>query len=283
MTDQITSKGKARLAVAAAIILAVAIVAGGLAANSTAKNQRAKLIGPKDASRPTCPTPKEGPDYKDCNAFGHATGFQLSTTKQKRAVHKIREDGHIVAWGVDLGVPDPEARSFFEANLGDDTFGKYGSNPVGNISILKKKKGSNRNDRFTLTKQSPIVELESQLGRSPIITLDKPLKVKKGLIVGFSTPTWATNFGLQERGKKRGLSSSNRWRASRESNRCEPEDKNKDGDFNDPGEIDNLTKRSKPQYKKGSTRTYGCAYGNAQIIYWAYFVPDKGGGGKGGN
>jgi hypothetical protein len=86
---------------------------------------------------------------------------------------------------------------------------------------------------------------------------------------------------MQAPGKKQGLSSKNVWRASRQPSRCEAEDKNNDGDFTDEGEIDNLTKKSHPHYKKGSTRTYGCIYNGAQILYWAYFVPS--GGGKGGN
>lgn len=282
MPEQTTQK--ARYLFVAAALVAAALLAAALAGESTAKNKKSKVIGPKDAAPPTCPTPKKGPSYKDCNAFGHVTGFQLSTTKQKRAVHKIRQNGHIVAWSADLGVPDSKARSFFESELNDTTFNRYGSNPVGNISILRKKANTKKKNRFVLSKQSPVVELSSHLGSKPIITLDRPLKVKKGQVVAFSTPTWVTNFGLQERGKKRALNGDNRWRASRNSKRCEAEDKNNDGDFTDPGEIDNLTKKSKPQYKRGSARTYGCVYSNAQILYWAYFVPKgkKGGGKKGG-
>jgi hypothetical protein len=281
MTDWIEDKG--RMVGLAVALLAGALVLGLSFSAIPAESKKSNVIGPtKDPAKPTCPTPKskDFPNYKACNAFGRVTGFQLRTNKQ-RAVHKIRKNGHIVAWGLDLGNPGngSAARDFFEAELKDDTFGRYGGNPVANISILKKKRGSKRNDRFTLSKQSPIVELNSQLGQKPIFTLNKPLRVRKGRIVALSTPTWVTNFALQKRGAKAPLSANNKWRGSRNPKRCEGEDLNGDGDFRDPGELDNLTKRSKPQYKKGSTRTYGCIYKNAQILYWAYFVPSKSGKG----
>jgi hypothetical protein len=288
MVEQISKKALA-LALAAGLFAATVIAVTALSAGAAGGggNKKAQLIGPtKEVAKPTCPSPKKDkyPAYKACNAFGHVTGFQLRTNGQ-RAVHKIRKDGWIVAWGLDLGDPGKgsTARDFFEAELKDNTFGRYGSEPVANISILKRKDDSKRKDRYTLSKQSPIVKLDEHLGSKPIFTLDKPLKVRKGRIVGLSTPTWVTNFALQAPGKKAGLSGKNKWIASREPDRCEGEDLNKDGVIQGSDEIRNLTKRSKPQYKKGSTRTYGCVYGNAQILYWAYFVPAGGKKGDGKN
>lgn len=285
MIEQI-SKKRGALVAATVLFALVAILAAALSAGAAKKGtKQAEPVGPtRNVAKPTCPSPKgdDYPDYKACNAFGHVTGFQLRTDGQ-RAVHKIKKDGWIVAWSVDLGNPGngTNARDFFESELKDQTFDRYGGESVANISILKKKDSSKRKDRYTLSKQSPIVNLDEHLGRKPIITLDKPLRVKKGRIVGLSTPTWVTNFALQDPGKKRFLSDRNKWVASREPKRCSGEDLDKDGIIEPPDEIKNLTKRSKPQYKKGSTRTYGCTYTEAQILYWAYFVPDKGKGGGG--
>lgn len=249
---------------------------------------KAKIIGPtKNPSDPTCPTPKRPnpPSYKFCNAYGHVTGFQIRTDEE-RAVHKVRQTGHLVAWSMDLGKPREggEALSFFESELRDETFDRYGSEPVANIAVLKKKKGSR--GRFILAKKTPIVQVGSMLGEKPIFTLDKPIRVKKGRILALTTPTWLPNFARATPNGKSALSSKNIWRASRKPDRCEPEDLDGDGTINGSDEFRNLTKRSKPQVRKGSTKRYGCIYNGAQILYWGYFVPQKkkgDGGGKKGN
>ncbi len=290
MANRNAPKARTLQAVAAGILVALAGTLVFAVGHAASKNS--SVIGPvRDVAKPTCPTPSGSnvPSYKQCNAFGHVTGFQLRTSDQ-RAVHKIRKNGHIVAWSLDLGKPgkNSDEQKFFEDVLRDQTFHKYGSKPVANIGILKKKTRTKngkkpKKGRFKLAKQSPIVNFSKDLGNKPIVTLKKPLKVKKGEIVALTTPTWVTNFALQAPGKHHILSKKNKWRASRKSTRCNAVDKNGDGDYQDPGEIDNLTKKSHPQYKKGSTRTYGCIYTQAQILYWAYFVPSgKGGGGKGG-
>jgi hypothetical protein len=148
-----------------------------------------------------------------------------------------------------------DERAFFEQNLADKTFDRYGGKPVANISVLKKV----GRGRFKLAKKSPIVELDPTLGEKPIFTLDKPIKVQKGRIIALTTPTWVTNFALAKPSGKGSLSGKNTWRASRKPDRCDGEK--------------NLTKRSKPHVRKGSTKKYGCIYKGAEILYWAYFVP----------
>lgn len=265
-----TSPRRARL-VGLAALLTVATV--GLAFSLDQAGARsAKMIGAKGkVPPPSCPLPKKPqkrglniPGYKECNAFGHVTGFQLRTPTQ-RAVSKVKSSGHIVAWSVKTSKPrsDPpqdvaDERAFFEQNLADDTFDRYGGKPVANISVLKKV----GRGRFKLTKRSPIVELDPTLGERPLFTLDKPIKVQKGRIIALTTPTWVTNFALANPSGNGSLSRKSTWRASRKPDRCDGEK--------------NLTKRSKPQVKKGSTKKYGCIYKGAQILYWAYFVPSGG-------
>lgn len=241
-----------------AIILLAACLLAAVAAQS-ASGVAAEILGDDGRTPPpSCP--------KDCNAFGHVTGFQVSTDNE-HAVFKAREDGKIVAWSVDTNVPPQDPyRNFFESQLKDETFDKYGASPTAGLSVLKKV----GRGRFKLTKKSPIVDLTDSLGREPIFTLKRPLRIQKGRVVALTTPTWITNFGLRDPSSKDFLSSSYKWRASRRPNRCDVT-KNPDGSTN----YDNLTKLSHPHVKKGSIKKYGCLYTGADILYRAYFVPDK--------
>lgn len=246
-----------------------------------ASGRSSTVIGPVgDVPDPSCPIPagiqkrdEAIPDQKRCVAFGHVTGFQIRTDDQRR-VHVIPKDGKIYAWSVRISKPrsDPSnedlanERAFFEEKLSDETFDRYGAAPTAAISILKKR----GRGRFKLVKQSPVVDVSDALGSKPIYTLRKPLKVKKGSIVALTTPTWLTNFALAAPNGDRTLSEKNIWRASRKPDRCTTE-------TDDEGNVDdrNLTSRSKPHVKKGSTKRYGCIYNKAQILYWAYFAPDQ--------
>ena len=251
-------------AVFTGLLMMVVWIGLGLRA-SDADGVAANVIGESGRlPKPSCPATGDG--FKDCNAFGHVTGFQVSTDGE-RAVMKAKEDGKIVAWGVNTSVPEKDPfRDFFEENLADQTFDKYGGKPTAGISILKEKgKG-----RFALAKKSPIVELDSNLGRNPIFTLKKPLKIKKGRIVALTTPTWVTNFALADPKGKSALSDDYKWRASRKPDRCLA---TRDSDGNT--DNSNLTELSHPQVKKGSIKKYGCTYTNADILYRAYYVPDK--------
>jgi len=259
---------------AAGLLLALALSAA-LAARGDA--EAADPLGPGAKSEPNCPTPKNAPSYLGCQVFGHVTGFQISTG-DGTSIHRVPEDGRIVAWRVQLGTPEDTALEYFQQNLPDATFDTYGTNPVAGLSILKPQD----NGKFKLTKSSPIVNLTNSLGENPIFTLRNPLRVRAGTIVGLTTPTWVTNFAGANKAKSAPLSDENVWRASRKPERCTTE-------VTDDGMIDdsNLTRKSHPHTKKGSIRRYGCVYRGAQILYTAYFVPDggnkdgKGGGGGG--
>lgn len=266
---QIDPRRRALLGAALTCALIFALVARGAAEN-------AQTLGPGAKSEPNCPTPQNAPSYLACQVFGHVTGFQISTG-DGTSIHRVPEDGRIVAWRVQLGVPEETARSFFEEQLSDETFGEYGVAPVAGLSILK----AQENGKFKLTKSSPIVNLTNSLGESPIFVLRNPMKVKANTVVALTTPTWVTNFAGANRNQSAALSDENVWRASRKPERCT-------ATTNDNGEVDfsNLTRKSHPHTRKGSIRRYGCVYRGAQILYTAYFVPEKddkkGGGGGGG-
>lgn len=230
-------------AVALAGALAAALAAGAVEEAGAAK---AKTIGQtKDTPEPSCPkTP--------CEAVGNVTGFQTSAGGEK-GIFKIRADGHLVAWSVDTSRPNAEQREFFGDFYRDPGFGR---SPVARVAILRKEEGT----KFELRKQSPPVTLSQDLGTMPLITLDRPLKVKQGDVLALTIPTWLSSFAVD-------LTNRDVWRASRLPDKCGRED----------------IPDGKPQEKVGSVRRYGCRYSTARLLYWGYFVPERGGEGGGGD
>lgn len=232
--------------IAGALTLLLALLGVALATDE-ADGRRAKVLGnTKRTPKPACPN--------NCSATAHVTGYQLRADG-KRGLFKVKRTGHLVAWSVKLGgKPSKSDLDSFRSNAGHERLGR---GPVARISVLKKvKKGR---ARFRLAKQTPTVRLGNSYGESPIITLDKPLKVRRGRVIALTVPTWLPNFATA--GTRGDL-----WRASRNRRRCNVET------LDDPN-----FRRSSPQMKRGSTRTYGCKYRGARLLYWGYVVPRRGG------
>jgi hypothetical protein len=230
-------------ALACAGLIALAVALGG-SDPAGAADAKATVIGKtKSTPRPNCPTPKGDnvPSDRACQAMGRVTGFQTSADG-RRNPFKVRKPGTIVAWSVAISKPDRKERAFFA-----DALSKSGP-PSARLSILKSKgKG-----RFKLVKQSPVVKLEPLLGNRPVFTLSDPLRVRKGMIVALTTPTWISNLADYQ------ASNSDQWRASREQSQCLNED--------------DLLKRSRPQQKVGGKRHYDCTYDGARLLYWAFLA-----------
>lgn len=236
----------------ASALLAAAILAGSLAPGAEAR--KAKILGNQSAPPPSCPTPDKDryPLHKLCLTFASVTGFQ-ATANGQRAVFKAPARGHIIAWSVEMSRPNKEERNAFD--------GLFDGGPVGQLALLRKTDGN----QFKLTKQSPRVNLQSSFGEEPIFTLNDPLRVRKGVVVGLTTSTWIPNFAHDGKlGAK-----SDRWRASRGKKRC-GNDRRKSDEENREDLLN-----SKPHLKVGSTRVYGCTYGSARVLYRAWFVPEK--------
>jgi hypothetical protein len=216
----------------------------GASDRAGAADAKATVVGQTNSSpRPNCPTPKGDnvPADKACQAMGRVTGFQTSADG-RRNPFKVRKPGTIVAWSVDISKPNKKERTFFAEALS-----KSGP-PSARLAILKPKgKG-----RFKLVKQSPVVQLDAVLGNRPVFTLTDPLRVRKGMIVALTTPTWISNLA------DAGASASDEWRASREQGQCLNED--------------DLLKRSRPQQKAGGKRSYDCTYEGARLLYWAFLA-----------
>jgi hypothetical protein len=240
-----STRSRSVIAAAGAFACLVAgVVAIGPA--SDADGARAKEIG-KTGSTPkaSCPSPSGSfPARKGCQAFGEVTGFQAHANG-KEGLMKTPADGHIVGWAVELARPNKQEQKFFSNVLGDRAFN---GQPSARLSLLTR---ANKK-RYRLRAHSPAVKLGSLLGRTQYFTLNNPIEVNKGWIAALTSQTWVPNFAHDLPGD------GNLWKASRTENRCEGKR--------------NLTKRSRPHLDPGSTRVYGCAYNDARVLYWAYFV-----------
>lgn len=235
-----------------------ATTALGAAAVSAAVDKASAVVVGRTAQtpRPNCPTPNGDavPADQRCQAMGRVTGFQVSADGRS-GVYKIREPGRIVAWSVDLSRPSKEEQRFFA-----EVLDKSGP-PTARLAILKAKDGG----EFKLVKQSPVVQLKPLLGNRPVFTLTEPLKVRPGLVVGLTTPTWISNLA------DAGAADSDAWRTSREPGQCGTEAE----DSPEENEAD-LTRRSRPQQKTGGVRAYACKYTGARILYRAFLAPRGG-------
>ena len=252
-----------RLAVIFVLFACAALAAAaGASIAAAAGKAAATVLGRTEATpKPNCPTPRGDavPADQRCQAMGRVTGFQISADG-RRALYKVREPGRIVAWSVDLSRPSKEEQEFFA-----EVLDKSGP-PTARLSILKAKDGG----QFKLVKQSPVVQLQPLLGNRPVFTLTDPLRVRPGLVVALTTPTWVSNLA------DAGAAESDAWRTSRDPGACGTET----NDSAEENESD-LTTRSRPQQKVGGVRSYACKYTGARILYRAYFAPRRDGGGGG--
>jgi hypothetical protein len=241
---------------------AMALAVSASLAATSAKTAAIVLGKTPKTPKPNCPTPKGDnvPADQRCQAMGRVTGFQISADG-RRGPYKVRQPGRIVAWGIDLSRPAKDEQEFFAEVL------EKSGPPSARLSVLKSK----GHQEFKLVKQSPVVQLQPYLGHKPVFTLTDPLKVRKGLVVALTTPTWVSNLA------DAGADNSDAWRTSRDSGACGTET----NDSAEENEAD-LTKRSRPQQKVGGVRAYACKYTGARILYRAYLAPRGGSGGGGG-
>jgi hypothetical protein len=240
-----TTSRRATIEIAALLtLLGFATVIALAARDADAKS--AKVLG-KTKKTPKSPCPGDA-----CRIVVSVTGLQ-TVAEGEKGVFKVPSNGHLVAWSVSLGKVNYKEQPNLVDTLNED----YGDIKA-RLSVLKPKK----RHRYKLTKQTPKVQLESRLGETPIYTLRKPLKVKKGLRLGLTVPGWISAFSL-------GLDrDDNQWVASRNEGEC----------------AEGQAKDAKPQQKKGSVREYGCRFKGERLLYWAWFVPSgKGGKGDGQN
>jgi hypothetical protein len=253
------------------VALLVALASVGIGAQAAigggGGDNTAVLGKTKDAPRPNCPATQPPPPQSEfepkdaCQVTGQVTGYQKSADG-KKGIFKVREDGHIVAWSVDLSDPSKsERRTFGEASQTD----QYGKAPTAGISIIRRQEDK----IFKLKSASPILNVRSFYGEKPTFTLAEPLPVKEGDVVALTTATWLPAFSIIDQ------TEDDVWVSSRE----EKDWVEVDGEpcsvpqgLTPEERLEYFFDASSPHRKVGSERKYECKYDESRLLYWAYFV-----------
>jgi hypothetical protein len=182
-----------------------------------------------------------------CRVEGHVTGFQAIAEGVPKP-YEVPFDGKIVAWSITLSKPSTTESetttnevSFFDEFLGTPSEARIG--------ILKPVEGTSP-PQYTLVRQSPVEVLNPFFGTTPIFALERPLSVLQGQVVALTVPTWAPMFAFN-------VSSENTWRGSRLPEHCSSKEDIQGGH---------------PQQGVGKTKSYGCYYSNARLLYTATLV-----------
>jgi hypothetical protein len=235
------------LAAGACLLAAIVAVATPRAADSAPL--RVVVLGQTSESPPaSCPGKiVNNVEITPCRVEGHVTGFQAIADGVARP-YEAPFEGKLVAWSITLAKPSTKETkettdevSFFNDFLGTPSEARIGVlRPVENT----------KPPQYTLVRQSPIEVLNPYFGSTPIFTLDHPLTVLKGQVVALTVPTWAPMFAFN-------VSAENTWRGSRLPEHCASKEDIQGGH---------------PQQGVGKTKTYGCYYSNARLLYTATLV-----------
>lgn len=250
ITQATTRRGCRTIPLLIFVTLCSALIA--IAAVSVAGATNAKVLGKtKQTPRPSCPNKKHP---NQCQGVGRVTGF-MRVADGKKFPFRVRNNGKLVAFALDLSRPTKDQRNFFGTIFKGKKFDKA---PSARIAVIEQDKQRNRT--YKLLRQSPAIDLTGALGRKVIFTLDKPLRIRKGQIAALTIPTWVSNFAHAH------LSAGdNQWRASRSKKKCAPSS-------GEESVVRRWAQNSKSQQKVGSHRTYGCDYSGGRLLYWAYFA-----------
>lgn len=236
------------LALACALIALAAAAAAWPGAAGSAPLRVVTLGQTASAPPPSCPGKiVKGVEIVPCRVEGHVTGFQAIAGGVNQP-YEAPFDGKIVAWSITLSNPSrtetattTDEVSFFDEFLGNPSEARIG--------ILRPVEGS-KPPQYTLVRQSPIEVLNPYFGSTPIFTLDHPLSVLQGQIVALTVPTWAPMFAFN-------LAEEESWRGSRLEGHCASKEDIQGGH---------------PQQGVGKTKTYGCYYSKARLLYTATLV-----------
>ena len=182
-----------------------------------------------------------------CRVEGHVTGFQAIAGGVAKP-YEAPFDGKIVAWSITLA--QPSTRDGHDHRRGR-LLQRIPRQPVGGADRRSCGRSKARKPpQYTLVRQSPLQILNPYFGSTPIFALDHPLTVLKGQVVALTVPTWAPMFAFN-------VSAENTWRGSRLPEHCASKEDIQGGH---------------PQQGVGKTKTYGCYYSNARLLYTATLV-----------
>jgi hypothetical protein len=201
-----------------------------------------------DTPSPSCPGKVvNNVPISECRVEGHITGFQSIADGVARP-YEAPFEGKIVAWSITLSKPSSRETKTTSDEVGffNDFFGTPAEARIGVLRPIEDTKPP----QYKLVRQSPIEVLNPYFGSTPIFALDHPLTVLKGQVVALTIPTWAPMFALS-------LSGENTWRGSRLPDHCISKEDIQGGH---------------PQQGVGKTKTYGCYYSDARLLYTATLV-----------
>jgi hypothetical protein len=237
------------LALLAAAVLLAALVAIAPRQAASAPLRVVVLGQTPNVPAPSCPgkTDANGNPLVECRVEGHVTGFQSIADGVARPFEAPFE-GKIIAWSISLSKPSTAETKTTTDEVGffNDFFGTPAEARIGVLRPIEDTKPP----QYKLVRQSPIEVLNPYFGSTPIFALDHPLTVLKGQVVALTVPTWAPMFALN-------LSGENTWRGSRLPDHCISREDVQGGH---------------PQQGVGKTKTYGCYYSDARLLYSATLV-----------
>jgi len=218
------------------LFVAIATIVAALAVAAIASGRVAELGTTLDDNTAACPD--------NCQAIGQVSGFQIQQGTRKNP-YRLRSYGKVVAFSVKLGKPNASQIQFFNK--------LFGGPPQIMLTVLKPldvKKGQPRQpNKYTLVGESPLFDLTNFFGSEPTFALPRPLSIKPGYIVGITVPTWAPAFAVN-------LGDDMQWRSSRDPKACDD------------------VRQDAAQDIRGSSRTYGCVYKTARLLYTVTYIPD---------
>jgi len=235
------------LACAACLLLAVVAVVAPRQADSAPL--RVVVLGQTSETPPaSCPGKIVNEvEITPCRVEGHVTGFQAIAGGVPRP-YEAPFDGKIAAWSITLAKPSTmeTGTTSNEVAFFDEFLGRPSQARIGILRPVEDSKPP----KYTLVRQSPLEVLNPYFGTTPIFALDHPLSVLKGQIVALTIPTWAPMFAFN-------VDADNTWRGSRLPEHCASKEDIQGGH---------------PQQGVGKTKTYGCYYSNARLLYTATLV-----------
>jgi hypothetical protein len=241
-------KKRAPVAIGFACLLALLVAAAWPGAAGSAPAP-VVVLGKTDATPPpSCPGKiVNNVEVIPCRVEGHVTGYQAIAGGIPRP-YEVPFDGKIVAWSITLSRPSRTDSDKMTDEVG--FFNEFLGKPSqARIGVLRPVEGS-KPPKFTLVRQSPLEVLNPYFGSTPIFALDHPLSVLRGQVVALTIPTWAPMFAFN-------VAEDNTWRGSRLSDHCSSKEDIQGGH---------------PQQGVGKTKTYGCYYSNARLLYTATVV-----------
>jgi hypothetical protein len=242
--------GTPRLAVALGLAcLLLALFAATRPGSADSAPVRVVVLGQTATTPPpSCPGKiVNGVEVIPCRVEGHVTGFQAMAGGVEQP-YEAPFDGKIVAWSITLARPSRKETKTTANEVG--FFNDFlGTPSEARIGVLRPVDGS-KPPKFVLARQGPIEVLNHYFGSRVVFALEHPLTILRGQIVALTVPTWAPMFAFN-------VSGDNTWRGSRKPKHCSSRADIQGGH---------------PQQGAGKTKTYGCYYSNARLLYTATLV-----------